>query len=77
MITLQRESMLTGNTSSMELNTTQEKIDVFFDESQKQTRPLIQNLFSELSEDEREFIQTGATPKEWAKIESEWDPRSS
>jgi|TARA_B100000780_G_scaffold225294_1_gene164392 hypothetical protein len=77
MITLQRESMLTGNTSSMELNTTQEKIDIFFDESQKQTRPLIQNLFSELSEDEREFIQTGATPKEWAKIESEWDPRSS
>lgn len=77
MITLQRESMLTGNTSSMELNTTQEKIDIFFDESQKQTRPLIQDLFSELSEDEREFIQTGATPKEWAKIESEWDPRSS
>ena len=68
MITLERQSMLTGNTSSMELNTTQEKIDIFFDESQKQTRPLIQELFSELSEDEREFIQTGATPEEWANV---------
>ena len=70
MIKLQRQSMLTGNTSSMELNTTQEKIDIFFDESQRQTRPFIQDLFSELTQDEREFIQTGATPKEWADIET-------
>jgi|TARA_B110000444_G_scaffold255936_1_gene291315 hypothetical protein len=52
----------------MDLPTTQEKLDIFFDESQKQTRPLIQDLFSELSEDEREFIQTGATPEEWANV---------
>ena len=76
-VRLERKSLLTGNVSTMDLPTTQEKLDIFFDESQKQTRPLIQDLFSELSEDEREFIQTGATPKEWAKIESEWDPRSS
>jgi hypothetical protein len=69
MITLERQSMLTGNTSSMELNTTQEKIDIFFDESQRQTRPFIQDLFSELTQDEREFIQTGATPKEWSDLE--------
>jgi hypothetical protein len=60
--------MLTGNTSSMDLNTTQEKIDIFFDESQRYTRPFIQDLFSELTQDEREFIQTGATPEEWANI---------
>ena len=68
-VRLERKSLLTGNVSTMDLPTTQEKLDIFFDESQKQTRPLIQELFSELSEDEREFIQTGATPKEWSDLE--------
>ena len=40
-------------------------------------RPLIQDLFPELSTDEREFLQTGATPEEWAeqteKSEAEFD----
>ena len=67
-VRLERKSLLTGNVSTMDLPTTQEKLDIFFDESQKQPRPLIQDLFSELSEDEREFIQTGATPEEWANV---------
>ena len=72
-VRLERTSLLTGNVSTMDLPTTQEKLDLFFDESQKQTRPLIQDLFSELTEDEREFIQTGATPAEWQAAEAAAD----
>ena len=67
-IRLQRTSLLTGNVNTMDLNTTQEKLDIFFN-SPMNERPLIQDLFSELTVDEREFIQTGATPEEWAEVE--------
>ena len=67
-IRLERTSLLTGNVSTMDLKTTQEKLDIFF-KGPKNERPLIQDLFSELTMDEREFIQTGATPDEWAEVE--------
>lgn len=70
-VRLQRKSLLTGNVSTMDLPTTQEKLDIFFDQSQRSTRPLIQDLFPELNEDQREFIQTGNTPQEWKMIEKE------
>lgn len=56
--------MLTGKINTMDLETTQEKLDIFFD-GPRDARPLIQDLFSELTTDEREFLQTGATPEEW------------
>lgn len=31
-------------------------------------RPLIQNAFPTLSEDDREYLLTGITPQEWAEI---------
>jgi len=67
-VRVERKSLLTGNVNTMELPTTQEKLDIFFN-SPKNERPLIQDLFPELSVDEREFLQTGATPEEWANIE--------
>jgi hypothetical protein len=42
-VRLQRKSLLTGNVSTMDLPTTQEKLDIFFDQSQRSTRPLIQD----------------------------------
>lgn len=66
MIVLERKSMLTGKVNTMALETTQEKLDIFFNQTD---RPLIQDLFPELSTDEREFIQTGATPEEWGTDE--------
>ena len=62
MVTLTRKSMITGEMNTMTLDTTQEKIDLFFTEND---RPLIQDLFPELTVDEREFIQTGCTPEDW------------
>ena len=68
MIRVSKESMLTGKVNTMVLETTQEKLDIFFD-GPRDARPLIQDLFSELTTDEREFLQTGATPEEWEQQE--------
>lgn len=57
--------MITGEMNTMTLDTTQEKIDLFFTEND---RPLIQDLFPELTVDEREFIQTGSTPEDWNNL---------
>ena len=63
MIEVKIVSMLTNKTNTMVLDTKQEKLDLFFG---TKNRPLIQDLFPELSTDEREFLQTGATPEEWS-----------
>jgi hypothetical protein len=65
MVTLTRKSMITGEMNTMTLDTTQDKIDLFFTEND---RPLIQDLFPELTVDEREFIQTGSTPEDWNNL---------
>ena len=36
-------------------------------------RRLIQDIFPNLSEDEREFIMTGYTPQDWKKMEEAFE----
>ena len=54
-----RTSPFSGNTSSMEIEVTQEQL------SSWESGVLIQNAMPNLSADEREFIMTGITPEEW------------
>ena len=54
-----KTSMLSGNTSSMYIDVSQDQIDLW------QGGSLIQNVMPNLSADEREFIMTGITPAEW------------
>ena len=54
-----KTSMLSGNTSSMDIDVSQDQIDLW------QSGSLIQNVMPNLSADEREFIMTGITPEEW------------
>ena len=54
-----KTSMLSGNTSSMDIDVSQDQIDLW------QGGALIQNAMPDLSADEREFIMTGVTPEEW------------
>jgi len=54
-----KTSMLSGNTSSMDIDVSQDQIDLW------QGGSLIQNVMPDLSADEREFIMTGVTPEEW------------
>ena len=57
-----KTSMLSGNTSSMDIDVSQDQIDLW------QGGSLSQNVMPDLSADEREFIMTGVTPEEWDSI---------
>lgn len=63
MITLTKISPLTKKPNKMELPITIEELDAFNSGSEH-----IQNVFPDLSADEREFIMTGYTPEDWAVI---------
>tara|TARA_R110002012_G_scaffold210216_1_gene380827 strand:- start:734 stop:919 length:186 start_codon:yes stop_codon:yes gene_type:complete len=54
-----KTSMLSGETRSLDLNVTQDQIDLW------EGGMVIQNAMPNLSIDEREFIMTGVTAKEW------------
>lgn len=59
---IERKSPLTGETNSME-------IDVTWDEIEKwRSGTMIQVAMPNLTPDEREFIMTGYTAEDWAKM---------
>lgn len=51
--------MLTGIVHTLDLSVTQEQLNL------RQDGALIQDVMPNLSAEEREFIITGITPKEW------------
>jgi len=55
-------SMLSGKTSSMELNVTNDQLDRW------KGGELIQNVFPHLTPDEREFLMTGSTAEEFDSL---------
>ena len=57
MVEVERKSPLTGNVNKMYLDITQEQIAEW--NAPAQERRLIQDIFPNLNEDEREFIMTG------------------
>lgn len=54
-----KKSGLTGNTSTREINVTQEQLDDW------QNGGIIQAIMPHLGADDREFLMTGITPGEW------------
>ena len=69
MIEVTRISPLTGNVNKMYLDITQEQVAEW--NSPAQERRLIQDIFPNLNEDEREFIMTGYTPADWRQLHGE------
>ncbi len=67
MILIKRISPLTGKVNEMVLDITQEQIN----EWNSPNRRLIQQVFPNLSTDEREFLMTGYTPSDWRVIQGE------
>lgn len=57
-----RTSPVSGITRTMELPVTQEQLD------RVQAGGYIQNVFPNLSDDEREFLLTGITSEEWDEL---------
>ena len=69
MIEVTRISPLTGNVNKMYLDITQEQIAEW--NAPAQERRLIQDIFPNLNDDEREFIMTGYTPADWKNLHGE------
>jgi hypothetical protein len=53
-------SSLTGVLNTMDLNVSDEQLDKY-----NRGESLIQNIFPNLSSEEREFLKSGITPQEW------------
>ena len=68
LVKVERVSPLTGKTNFMVINTTQDQIDEW---NSPERKTLIQDIFHDLTVDEREFIQTGYTPQDWETIEEQ------
>jgi len=63
MITITKKSPFSGNINSMELPLTEKQwVD---GELARANGALIQDVYSQLNPDQREFIMTGITPNEW------------
>lgn len=58
-----RTSLITGKIHTREINCTQAQMDLY-----EKGIGLVQDVFPNLSVDDREFIKTGATPEEWAEV---------
>ena len=63
-----RTSMLTGKTHTREIKCNEFQLSIY-----ASGKYLIQDVFPMLSDDDREFIKTGATPEEWAELFPEGD----
>ena len=61
-----RVSPLTGNTNTMYMDISDAQVEEW--NNPNRTR-LIQDIFVNLTEDEREFIQTGHTPADWKEMQ--------
>lgn len=59
-----KTSLLTGVVHTREIPVTPEKLKAWSERKAGYTG-LIQDVFPELSKDDREFLLTGATPEEW------------
>ena len=60
-----RRSLVSGETNVMDLPVTQMQLQEW------KNGGLIQDVFPDLTPDEREFIQTGITPFEWQQVEQD------
>jgi hypothetical protein len=64
-----RKSMYSGKENTMDLPTvTQERLDQCWSQRADRQGKHIQDVFPELSADEREFLMTGSTPEEWEEM---------
>ena len=61
---VEKYSSLANKVLSMDLDVTQEQLDLF---AQKD-RPFVQDIFPNLSAGEREFLMTGVTPTQWEEL---------
>ena len=59
-VLVQKKSMVSGRVNSMLLPTTQGKIEYWIESGK-----LIQDVMPDLNDNQREFLMSGITPREW------------
>ena len=57
-----RYDPFTGQPNGMELFITEEQLDLYYNEGH-----LVQQVFPDLTDGQREFLMTGSTPESWEK----------
>ena len=65
---IKRTDPFSLKSNAMEIDVNPEKLYMWDSFERKPGTPLIQDFFPELTDDEREFILTGITPKEWGAL---------
>lgn len=63
---ISRQSMISGEVRTKELDVTQEQLDLYY-----KSDILIQDAFPHLSPGDREFIKTGIVDEEWEEMASD------
>jgi len=58
-----RTSQMSGEVNTLDLDVTQNQLDLY-----AEGNTLIQEVFPTVPMEEREFIKTGTTPKEWKEM---------
>ena len=69
LVEIERTSPLTGKINYMVVETTQDQIDEWNNPNRTM---LIQDIFHDLTDVEREFIMTGYSPEDWATMEAQY-----
>ena len=67
-VVVHKKSMLSGKVNSMVLPTTQGKIEYWIESGK-----LIQDVMPDLNDNQREFLMSGITPREWNDMFGEED----
>lgn len=68
LVEIERTSPLTGKINYMVVETTQDQIDEWNNPNRTM---LIQDIFHDLTDVEREFIMTGYSPEDWETMEAQ------
>lgn len=68
LVEIERTSPLTGKINYMVVETTQDQIDEWNNPNRTM---LIQDIFHDLTDVEREFIMTGYSPEDWKTMEAQ------
>ena len=66
LVEIERTSPMTGKINYMVVDTTQDQIDEWNNPNRTM---LIQDIFHDLTDVEREFIMTGYSPEDWEVME--------
>jgi len=71
MVTVQKTSIITGYVNQMDIDVAPHAMEAWLEARERGVGECVQDAFPHLSVDEREFLISGVTPKEWDAFKDE------